>query len=1354
MTQPLLRPSISIGLILYLMGYLVLAQKPAFNIQYEHLGLEEGLSQSSVKCLLKDKHGFIWIGTQDGLNRYDGYEFIIFRNDPDDLHSISDNNIRSLYEDPSGRFWVGGENGSLQYLDRQTGRFILFPESKEISQKIHHKRVKRVFEDHEGVLWMVGDRLFAGLDRRTGTVLDYSSKSEFWNSSFVLEDSAHCLWVFNQDGLQRLGPGRKSWTSFPQLQEDKNDKRAVLAFEDRQRQIWFATGPNKLYWIQAGGEQLNHFPIYPEDNTWLWDDMIWAMAEDHRGRLWAASMNSGVCLLDRAAQKFTCYKNQPNDPNSLLRNTVWSFLTDDADNFWVGTWAGGLSRMKFPKKRFDHIRPDPTNKNSLSQEQVESFYEDPTGTLWISTNAGGLNRFDQQKDLWTHFRQEDNNSNGIDYDQLSTIYADSKGTIWLSAYNDGIRKLDKTEEQFTAFRHDPQDVNSLSHNICRAILEDQKGRIWIGAFDGILHQFVPETENFIRKRIGRDTLFRDICIIREDRLGQLWIGSRSDGLVCYDPDMETFRSFRQDPSSRKSLSSNSILFLYWDQKDRLWIGTSGGGLNLMTDEEKGEFKNYRMKDGLPNDVVYAILEDNAGKLWMSTNKGITCFDPETEVFRNFTLSDGLQSYEFNQQSAYKSPYTGKMYFGGINGYNVFHPDSILWDTTHASVVFTSVTRYDPNGATEEPITDYFAADKPSLTLTADEKILGFRFASLGFRQNDKIQYQYQLDGFSDRWQALGTRREVTFTNLNPGQYVLRVKSANSDGLWSDDSTTLAFTILPPWYQTGWAYLLFTSILGAALYFINRFYRTRRRLRQELTERRQTAERLEEMATFKNTFFTNITHEFRTPISVMLGMIRQIKGHNKEKELIERNGQQLLGLINQVLDLNKMEAGKMKVRWQQGDIMHFIRFVAESFSLVTKEKKQKLEVSCTPRQLLMDYDPGKLQKILNNLFSNATKFTPEGGNIRVEAYEEVNEEQHRLQLKISNSGPGIPRRYQQLIFQPYAQMPDSEGGTGLGLPLVRELTLLLGGDIRLDSQNGEGSTFRLSFPIHREATLVSDHYPTQATIRKDLVSQAETRPVEWISGRPTILSVEDNLDVQFYLKTILQSSYNVFFANNGKEALDMVKTTHPDLILSDLMMPEMDGYSLCRILKKDSATQPIPVILLTAKAGQEDKLKGLEYQADAYLIKPFDERELHLQIQQLLQKNIILENQNSNHFAQNGKILKTENGAVLFMEKFHKILDDNLQSENFKIRTLCVEMGMNHVSINKKIKEYTSYTTAQYIRYYRLNLAKKLLRTTDLSVAEISYQVGVPEPSNFNNMFKKAFDKTPKQWRDEWIFIDS
>lgn len=497
-------------------------------------------------------------------------------------------------------------------------------------------------------------------------------------------------------------------------------------------------------------------------------------------------------------------------------------------------------------------------------------------------------------------------------------------------------------------------------------------------------------------------------------------------------------------------------------------------------------------------------------------------------------------------------------------------------------------------------------------------------------------------------------------------------------------------------------------------------------------------------------YTNLSHEFRTPLTIILGMLRQIKGHQEAKKMIRRNGNQLLDLTNQVLDLNKLEAYKMDINWTQGDVMSFIRYCSESFEQMAKNGAKKFSIFCAPNQLIMDFDVEKLQKIINNLIVNAIKFTPKGGQIRIDAYKDEKGKQPLLRIDISDSGKGIPPEYHQSIFDHYTQLPGTDGGTGIGLALVKELTLLLGGKIELDSALQKGSIFKLSFPIHNEAKLE----PNWTNFEKEVLNENSkaTQLIELIVGRPSVLLVEDNADVQYYLKQILKSQYNCFVANNGKQGLEMLKDIYPDIIISDVMMPEMDGYEFCQKVKENHIFQHIPIILLTAKASQPDKLNGLKCKADAYLTKPFDEEELLLRIEQLLEQNSTLKSRSEDVHRKNGLLEKEENEAVVFMDKFHETLNKHLLDESFTIEDLANKMGQNHVYINNKIKKHRRQTTAQYIRYYRLNLAKKLLQTTQLTIAEISYKVGVPEPANFSNMFKKAFGSSPGQWR-KGVFRD-
>lgn len=560
-----------------------------------------------------------------------------------------------------------------------------------------------------------------------------------------------------------------------------------------------------------------------------------------------------------------------------------------------------------------------------------------------------------------------------------------------------------------------------------------------------------------------------------------------------------------------------------------------------------------------------------------------------------------------------------------------------------------------------------------------------------------------------------------------------------------------------WFEDSWwdkdqifAYIgilielwFFSSVLGYKQLLLKK---EKLEIENELVFKKNETQQLKKLGKMKTNFFTRITHEFRTPLTVILGLTKQIKGHQKEKDLILRNSNQLLRLINQILDLNKIEASKMELNWEQRDIMEFIRYCTESLALLAKKKNQSFEVFCFPNHLTTDMDAEKLQKVLSNLLSNAIKFTPNNGKIRLDAYKENGTDQPYLQIDISDSGPGIPREFQEDIFDSYSQLPQTQGGTGLGLSLVKELTILMGGKIQLDSAINKGSTFSLVLPIQNRAPLTANKQPRATTNLSQNESQNVAPILDWTSGNTSILIIEDNEDVQHYLQQFLKSNFNIYTAKNGKEGWEKAKDIRPDIIISDVMMPEMDGYELCQKLKNDEITQAIPVILLTAKASHQDKLEGLKQQADAYLTKPFDEEELLLRIQQLLQKNSILKSRSENIFIKNGLIQKRDAEGVLFMEKLHIVLNENLQNENFKIKTLCSILGMNHVAINNKIKEYTGQTTAQYIRNYRLNFAKELLQTTNYSVAEISYRAGIPEPSNFNNMFKKAFGMSPNQWR--------
>ena len=771
----------------------------------------------------------------------------------------------------------------------------------------------------------------------------------------------------------------------------------------------------------------------------------------------------------------------------------------------------------------------------------------------------------------------------------------------------------------------------------------------------------------------------------------------------------------------------------------------------------GHFKHYRQRDGMPNDVVYGILEDSQGRLWLSTNWGLSCFDPMAEIFFNYDISDGLQDYEFNTAACYKNPRTGEMLFGGVNGFNVFHPDSIEQDTFLPPSVISSLTRFKEGKAQ----VNHFLSDKKTMEFSYGEKILTFEFAALSFRKTSKIRYKYQLKGFSDEWYDMGTKREVTFTNLSPGDYIFKVLSTNSDGLWNSKPTALNITILPPWYRTWVAYIIYATLFIWAVYAYYSFQKRRWQLQTQLQLEQAEAARLKELSIAKNRLYTNITHEFRTPLSIIGGMASQIKENPKKwlqegMDMIMRNTDQLLQLVNQMLDLRKLESGVMQTNMVQGDVIIYLKYLVESFHSLAEAKNINLSFHSDMEQLFMDYDPDKLQQIVANLLSNALKFTKEGGKVSLGVMIQ-HPDSKELLLKFTDSGIGIAKEKLTYIFDRFYQIDNSDSrkaeGTGIGLALTKELVKLMGGEITVESAVGKGSEFTIALPINNLAPLVKQQ-PISPII--DAVPVFEETKVTFAkkNNLPLVLIIEDNADVVQYLKACLATDYQMAVATNGRKGVEMAIESIPDLIISDVMMPEMDGFEVCQNLKVDERTSHVPIILLTAKADVESKLKGLERGADAYLAKPFHKKELLVRVKKLLElRQKLQQHYRSLAFSQSVDVSAKKEGHIKaseneFVQKVRDIIEAHLEDTEFDMPHLCREVGMSRSQLHRKLTALTDLSPTRFIRHVRLAKAKSLLLETEETVAVVAYETGFTDPNYFTRVFTKEIGVSPSRFREQ------
>ncbi|TNE66547.1 MAG: sensor histidine kinase, partial [Bacteroidetes bacterium] len=1018
--------------------------------RFEYYSVDNGLSENSITATIQDRHGFIWIGTGEGLNRYDGYSFITYRKDPDDRNGLSSNVIKFLFEDSKGGLWVGtnvnlsagGGPGKLNRLNRATGTFECFEHDPNNPHSISSNAVTNIFEDSKKNIWICTKG--GGLNRynyQTGQfqVFRFSSKdhkSEKANSiDFIMEDARGTLWMgtagidfgaiaASEDGSatssekSNAGAGLvfldapngklKRYRHNPNDPNSLSSNAVVTILEDSNNTLWIGT-INGLNRLDRTTGRFEHFMHDPNDPQSLSSNLVRQVFEDSRKNLWIATPH-GLNRMDRSTGKFQRYQYKPGTPGSLCHNSVENILEDHAGNLWIKTegnlalmdykngtfqcvqigrnteivtqdrsgnfwlgssWVGakGLSKMDIVSTNFQHFQHNPHNSNSLIDNAVWPIIEDSDGNVWIGTMPsmddqnrfiGGLDRLDRVTGKFEHFQHDENNPESIYKNQIFSLFEDSKGFLWVG-YNAGVldrldRRTGNVVERFIRRERDPATINISP---VTRMLEDSQGNLWLGGGSGInkldkatglFQHFVPfpDAENLW----GGNWI--DALI--EDSEGYIWVGTWWKGLCRLNPETGKFDYFEHDPNDPESLSNNGVWALYEDAGKNIWAGT-GEGLSRLN-RATGKFTSFYDKDGLPSSYIYGILPDKHGRLWLSTHNGIACFDLKTGISRNFDVQDGLQSNQFNHFSYFKSPRTGEFLFGGNNGFNILHPDSLRVDSFAPLVAITSFTRYDPKDAT--PILDEFISEREVLILTHKDNVVSFEFAALNFRKTNKTRYRYQLVGFSNRWFELGNKREVTFTGLHPGNYTLRVEAANTDGIWSRTPTELAIQVLPPWYWSSWSKLLYL-LAGAGLLF--GFYRFQLNRKLALAEARN----LKELDSVKTKFYTNITHEFRTPLTVIQGLSDQLieKAGELPKEkitdnarIVKRNSAQLLTMVNQMLDLRRLESGNMPVNLVKGDVLKYFRYLTESFHSYAYDKGVGLHFMTDLEELNMDYDPDK------------------------------------------------------------------------------------------------------------------------------------------------------------------------------------------------------------------------------------------------------------------------------------------------------------------------------------------------------------------------------------------------------------
>lgn len=1069
--------------------------------EFEHLSIDEGLSQSTVTSILQDHMGFMWFGTRDGLNKYDGYEFIVYKHQSKNSNSISHNYITSILEDKSGNLWIGTHGGGLNVLNRENNCFQSYRFSDTDSTGLSNNFIWALCEDKQQFLWIgtsyglnyfdINTRSFTPLKKIHPDLEFFINRS----ISAIFNDHFGHIWISTNSGdLVKYDRSRQTITSYTHLLTRKsgNPHFIRIIFEDSDGNVWFGTSGGGLLCYDRRTKSFSRYVNKANDPGSIGDNTIFAILEDHAKNLWIGTENGGLSLMRKGTRTFTCYTHAAGDPGSLSNQSVWSLYEDRTHNIWVGTFNGGINLYNPCRRKFIHYRHDPLKRNGLNGNSVLAICGNKGQNIWIGLDGGGLDRFDRRKKQFVHHVHNPRNANSLSHNSVLCVHQDSQGIIWAGTYTGGLNQYEPKNGKFKHFKHDPLDSNSLSWDDVRAIFEDSRGYLWIGTEGGGVNLFERTNGTFRHFRSGSppDHLSHDsIRTIFEDHEGLIWIGTFGGGLNVYDRDKEIFQYYRYNMNDNLSLSHDDVRSIVEDDEGRLWIGTFGGGLNRFNRENK-TFTVYREDQGLANNAICGILIDDNGFLWISTTKGLSKFDPVREVFRNYTVDDGLQSNEFNSSSCYKS-ITGEMFFGGVNGFNTFHPDSIKDNNFVPPIVFTDFQVFNKSIAStckNSPISKYINMVE-EVQLSYKQNVFSIKFSALNYIAPAKNRYQYKLEGFDKTWNDAGAKRSATYTNLNPGEYVFRVKGSNNDGVWNENGASLRIVIKPPLWRTMWFQICVSIIL---IYFL---YKIISRKMNAIQKKREELEQLIEERTHELTRANRELEQQKTSIHNYAGALKEsneelewfahVVSHNLQEPLrmVASYGGLIEKRLKEKLDADSaeyivhMKNGAARMNTLINDLLTYSSISSHGKPMMKKDLNQlmdqvflNLKVPIEERRARITYsnlpavmcDEIQFERLFQNLIDNAIKFCHKKPVIQISSQMENGE----WIISVKDNGIGIDLKYSKRIFGVFYRLhnTDEYPGNGIGLAECKKIVERHGGKIWVHSEIDKGSTFFISLPV--------------------------------------------------------------------------------------------------------------------------------------------------------------------------------------------------------------------------------------------------------------------------------------------------
>ena len=1329
------------------------------DMKFTRLATRDGLLSNTVNAILKDNTGMLWIGTGQGLDKFDGEKFKVYRFESPGRSSFLTQEVKSLCLDKEGNLWAGVIGNGLYRYNRMLDKFERYIPANWHGQ-ISSVFINKIICDHQNRLWLA---TVDGLN-----VIDFKKKS---------------VKVYNYN---------------PKTPGIIGANNTLTVFEDKTNKIWVGTNAGLLLLNQS----TSTFSSWKHDDTIpssLAGKDVNDIAEDQNGNIWVAT-NNGLSKLNTKTNDFLNFRYNYKNEQSISGNIAYRVMPEGKSHLWVGT-EGGLDELDINSGQIVRYNYDERNPYTITNKSIRNIYFDGQGTCWLSTFSNGVVKFDKNLTLFSVVQARPYDPKGLRENFVNAFQEYNSGEIFVGTDGGGLDLFHLKSGSFDHLAITSRLKVSKRGLPVLCMKMDHHQNLWIGTYQNGLFRYQPQTRSYQQFTKGTDKgdiISNDIFCLNEDMTGKIWIGTNGDGVDIYDPisgSNTKFKPLPATPAESRIPLNGFIRAIEFDQQGNAWIGTWGSGFGIYS-PKTGKIRIYSpenthfpidkiismsqrndgnmwlgtngnglyqfdvksekitaIKEGNnAHEVIHKILEDNSGIIWYSTDNGLKSYDPLSKRFAHYTQANGLQNTSFQNGSGLKAS-SGTLLFGGSNGFNYFTAIDVKRNTIIPPVVLTGLqlnnTPVIPgkNAPIEEDISvakvihlDY----KQSFSIS---------YAALNYTLPAQNSYAVMLKGLDQSWNAVRTLKTAYYTNLDPGEYTFMVKAANNDGVWNNVGTSVKIIVSPPWWRTNLAYLCYVAFLLSVLWLLRRQGIKKIEMRQQ----EKQAKALHELDLMKIKFLTNLSHEFRTPISLILSPVEKLLNQYNDSQLtsqlqvVRRNGKRLLNLVNQLLDFRKLEENELTLIVSDGEMVSFIKDLADSFRDLSASKKIDLIFNGPESKFFARFDPEKIERIMFNLLSNAFKFTPEGGRIAVNMDIEpssLNEDNNTVVIIVTDTGIGIPKEKLDLIFDRFYQTDELPSainqGTGIGLSISKELAEMHGGTITVTSISGKGTTFTLSIPVERSSKHSLIETPGS---NKSLYQPIEKTSVIPIDGDLLhVLIVEDNTELRHYLSDSLRNFYKVTEAADGNAGWQKALSSHPNLIISDISMPYMDGITLSKKLKGDKRTNHIPIILLTALTSQANLLEGLETGASDYLTKPFDFEVLNLKIRNLLKLNSSLKETYTKQFKVLRNDVEIESSSEIFLKSVVSYVEENMNNVRFSVDELSHHFNMSRGTLYYKILELTGLPPVEFMRTIKLDKAVIMLEKSDLSVSQIAYATGFATPHYFTKSFKAKFNVLPKDYR--------